>query len=214
MYKVFFNERIVFLTQDFLKSFQENQGLFYKFREKKELKELLLLYSALKKISQLFICHNDVNKLFEEFRSCFNYVEAAGGLVRNNSGEVLFINRLNRWDLPKGKIEMNESAPETALREVEEECGISGLKIISELQPTYHTYYEKTLPHLKKTRWFEMSYSGNQKPKPQTEEFITKIIWASDTDLKIIQKSTYPSIIDLLLEVSVITGPPRGTSLS
>ncbi|MGF1583985.1 MAG: NUDIX hydrolase [Bacteroidales bacterium] len=204
MYKVFFNERIVFLTQDFLRSFQEHQGLFYKFREKKELKELLLVFVALKTINQLFICHTDIEKLFTEFRSCFRYVEAAGGLVSNTSGEVLFINRLEKWDLPKGKVEANESAPETALREVEEECGISGMKIVSELQSTYHTYFDKAIPHLKKTRWFEMSYEGNVKPKPQTEEFITEIIWARQTELKRIQKNTYPSIIDLMKETGII----------
>ena len=205
MYKVFFNERKVILTSDFLKTFQENQGLFYKFHEKNELKELLLLFLALKKIEQLFICHPDVKQLFEEFRSCFRYVEAAGGLVRNSSGEALFINRFDVWDLPKGKIEKDEPARDAALREVEEECGIRGMEIISELQPTYHTYYEKDLPHLKKTHWFEMAYNGRMKPKPQTEEFITRIIWAGEKELKIIRKNTWPSIIDLLKEASVIT---------
>ncbi|MFP4367036.1 MAG: NUDIX hydrolase [Bacteroidales bacterium] len=205
MYKVFFNERIVFLTDDFLRSFRENQGLFYKFREKNELKELLLVFLALKKISQLFICHTDQDELFRAFRSCFRYVEAAGGLVKNSSGEVLFINRFDKWDLPKGKVEGSESFKEAALREVEEECGISGLKIKSELQPTYHTYFEKSLPHLKKTHWFEMTYEGNKKPEPQTEEFITNIIWAGEKDLGLIRNNTYPSILDLLKEVRLIT---------
>ncbi len=204
MYKVFFNERIVFLTQDFLKSFQENQGLFYKYREKNELKELLLVFLALKKIDQLFICHSDLEELLKEFRSCFRYVEAAGGLVRNSAGEVLFINRFERWDLPKGKIDDEESAEETALREVEEECGLSGMKIISKLHPTYHTYFDKALPYLKKTWWFEMLYEGDEQPKPQTEEFITRIIWAKEKEFKIIQKNTYPSIRDLLSEACII----------
>ncbi|MFO7923286.1 MAG: NUDIX domain-containing protein [Bacteroidales bacterium] len=204
MYKVFFNERTVFLTHDFFRSFQENQGLFYKFREKDELKELLLVFLALRKISQLFICHPDTEKLMEVFRSCFQYVEAAGGLVRNGSGEILFINRLDKWDLPKGKIDGNETASEAALREVREECGIDGLEIVEELQPTYHTYFDKTVPYLKKTRWFEMVYKGTQKPKPQTEEFITKIIWAREKDLRVIRKNTYASIMDLLKEAKVI----------
>ncbi len=204
MYKVFFNERIVFLTNDFLKTFQENQGLFYKFRDREELKELLLVFLDLKKIPQLFICHPDTERLLEEFRSCFRYVEAAGGLVRNGHGEILFINRFEKWDLPKGKKEGGESAEETALREVEEECGIGDLKIVSELQPTYHTYFDKLIPHLKKTRWFEMVYEGNRKPKPQAEEFITRIIWAREKDMKIIKKSTYPSIMDLLNEAGII----------
>jgi 8-oxo-dGTP pyrophosphatase MutT (NUDIX family) len=204
MYKVFFNERKVFLTHDYIKSFLENQGLFYKFREKEELKELLLVFLALKKIDQLFICHPDLDVLFREFSSCFRYVEAAGGLVRNGAGEVLFINRFDKWDLPKGKIDANESARETALREVEEECGISGMKVTAELQPTYHTYFEKALPHLKKTMWFEMYYEGDEKPKPQVEEFITRIIWASEKEFKIILKNTYPSVLDLLTEASII----------
>ena len=204
MYKVFFNERIVFLTGDYLKSFEENQGLFYKYRDKDELKELLLVFLALRKISQLFICHPDTEHLLREFRSCFRYVEAAGGLVRNRRDEVLFINRFERWDLPKGKTDGDEAAEETALREVEEECGIGDLKILSELQPTYHTYFDKAIPHLKKTRWFKMQYDGNLKPKPQTEEFITKIIWARDKDMKLIQKNTYPSILDLLKETKII----------
>ena len=205
MYKVFFNERIVFLTHDFLKSFQENQGLFYKFREKDELRELLLVFLALKKISQLFICHNNLDVLFREFSSCFKYIEAAGGLVRNSSGEILFINRFDKWDLPKGKIESRESAEKTSLREVEEECGLSGLNIISELQPTYHTYYENNLPHLKKTRWFLMSYTGDQRPEPQTEESITEIIWAGEKELKMVRRNTYPSIIDILAGATEIT---------
>jgi 8-oxo-dGTP pyrophosphatase MutT (NUDIX family) len=204
MYKVFFNERIVYLTQDFLKSFQEYQGLFYKYREKNELRELLLVFLALKTIDQLFVCHPDVEKLMQDFRSCFRYVEAAGGLVRNSADSVLFINRFDKWDLPKGKIEEGESARETSLREVEEECGISGMKIVSELQPTYHTYFDKSLPHLKKTRWFEMLYEGNVTPRPQKEEFITRIVWAREKDLKIIKKNTYPSITDLLKEAKII----------
>lgn len=204
MYKVFFNERIVFLTPDFLKSFEENQGLFYKYRDKAELKELLLVFLALKKISQLFVCHPDIEILMNEFRSCFRYVEAAGGLVRNEKNEVLFINRFDKWDLPKGKVDGDEKAEETAIREVEEECGIRGLTIESELTPTYHTYFERAIPHLKKTRWFRMLYSGNEKPKPQTEEFITHIIWARDKDMKLIMKNTYPSTIDLMTEAGII----------
>ena len=204
MYKVFFNERTVFLTQDILRSFRENNGLFYKFREKKELKELLFLFNALKKIDQLFICHHDTEKLFDEFRSCFRFVEAAGGLVRNRAGKVLFIYRLDRWDLPKGKSEGDETAHDTAIREVEEECGISGLKILSELEPTLHTYFEAGIYYLKKTRWFEMYYGGSEKLRPQQDELITDIIWAGEEDLDRITKNTYPSIILLLKETKII----------
>ena len=204
MYKVFFYERTVFLTQDILRSFRENNGLFYKFRKKKELKELLFLFNALKKIDQLFICHQDTEKLFEEFRSCFQFVEAAGGLVRNSAGQILFIYRLDRWDLPKGKSEGDETARVTAVREVEEECGISGLRILNELETTYHTYFETGIYYLKKTRWFEMYYDGSERLKPQSNESITDIIWAGEEDLDKIAKNTYPSIMLLLRELNII----------
>ncbi|MFM8758223.1 MAG: NUDIX domain-containing protein, partial [Methylophilaceae bacterium] len=43
---------------------------------------------------------------------------AAGGLVENELGQVLMIFRRGKWDLPKGKLDPNESIDECALREV------------------------------------------------------------------------------------------------
>ncbi len=204
MYKVFFNERKVFLTTDFLKSFQENHGLFYKFNEKEELKELLLIFLAINRIKSLFIYSNDLEDLKKNFVSCFRYVEAAGGLVMNKkNGKLLFINRFDKWDLPKGKIEEGETPEGTAIREVEEECGISGVTISSALMCTYHTYFFKNTPHLKKTHWFRMEYSGRENPAPQTGEFITKVMWAGPKEIKMVTRNTYGSIIDLLEEAGV-----------
>lgn len=204
MYKVFFNERKVFLTGDFLKSFQENHGLFYKFNDKEELKELLLIFLAINKINSLFIYNNDLEELKKSFISCFRYVEAAGGLVSNKeNGKFLFINRFDKWDLPKGKIEDGETPEITAIREVEEECGISDVKIISPLSCTYHTYFFKNTPHLKKTHWYRMEYSGSETPRPQTGEFITKVMWAGNKDLKMVRRNTYGSIIDLIEEAGI-----------
>jgi 8-oxo-dGTP pyrophosphatase MutT (NUDIX family) len=45
---------------------------------------------------------------FKAFASLFRYVPAAGGLVRNEREEFLFIHRLGYWDLPKGKISLKE----------------------------------------------------------------------------------------------------------
>ena len=52
-------------------------------------------------------------------------IEAAGGLVINRKGEYLFIYRNDKWDLPKGKLEKGERKRQGAVREVEEECGIT-----------------------------------------------------------------------------------------
>ena len=80
---------------------------------------------------------------FREFSNGYTLVEAAGGLVKNNSGEYLFIYRRGKWDLPKGKKDGNETPKETALREVREECGLADLQIIQNLPETYHSYPEK-----------------------------------------------------------------------
>ena len=67
-------------------------------------------------------------------------VEAAGGLVFNKDGDILMIFRNGKWDLPKGKLEIGESIEECAIREVEEECGISGLIIEKKIKDTYNIY--------------------------------------------------------------------------
>ncbi|MBW6481397.1 MAG: NUDIX domain-containing protein, partial [Bacteroidales bacterium] len=73
----------------------------------------------------------DQKTILEYFAEKLVLIEAGGGLVQNPAGEILFIFRRGKWDLPKGKPEKEESIEETAIREVEEETGISGLKIIS-----------------------------------------------------------------------------------
>ena len=66
----------------------------------------------------------DPDATFQAFKSHFQPVEAAGGIVWNPDGAILLIFRHGKWDLPKGKIEQNESIAEAAEREVAEECGM------------------------------------------------------------------------------------------
>jgi hypothetical protein len=42
---------------------------------------------------------------WRQFASQFALIRAAGGVVSNDRDEVLFIYRLEKWDLPKGKVE-------------------------------------------------------------------------------------------------------------
>ena len=44
-------------------------------------------------------------------------VFAGGGLVFNAKKEILFIRRNGKWDLPKGKVEKDETYQAAALRE-------------------------------------------------------------------------------------------------
>ena len=50
-------------------------------------------------------------------------IYASGGVVFNNN-KLLMIYRNGFWDLPKGKMEINESELDCAVREVEEEGGV------------------------------------------------------------------------------------------
>ncbi|MBP1669861.1 MAG: hypothetical protein H6Q21_2227 [Bacteroidetes bacterium] len=198
MYKVFFNDRNVFLTDDFARTFEAKAGLFYKYNDREDLMEILEFFRNLKRINTLFIFHPDIEELRTVFRSCFRLIEAAGGVVMNKKGQLLIIFRRGKWDLPKGKLETGESFEEAALRETEEECGIRDLKIGSRLISTYHTYRIDEEPVLKKTLWFGILYGGNKIPVPQQKEGITEIRWIDPSKMELILENTYGSIRDVL----------------
>lgn len=107
--------------------------------------------------SKIIYIHKDVKLLFAYFKSIFQVIEAGGGLVKNKKGKYLFIFRNGKWDLPKGKREKGETIKKCAVREVKEECGIKGLKIVRQLPTTYHIYSLEEKQVLKPTHWFEMT---------------------------------------------------------
>lgn len=198
MYKVFYNERTVFFIDDFQKYFENNEGLFYKFTDRVQLSYLLELFTGVRGFKNLYIYHEDVDYCFTEFCSLFTLVEAAGGLVKAPDNKILVINRRGYWDLPKGKLELQEKPENGALREVEEECGIQNLQLSHLIETTYHTYILKDKNILKKTYWFEMRHNGNEVPTPQIDEEITEAKWLSISNLGEVTKNTYPSIVEVL----------------
>ena len=129
----------------------------------------------------------------------YNYLEvnAAGGLVTNSRGEFLLIRRSGLWDLPKGHQEPGEAIETTALREVEEETGISGLVLGDFIKVTDHTYFRNEKWHLKHTWWYGMSVSDDPELTPQTEEGITEVRWVSKEELPELLKQTYPTIVEV-----------------
>ena len=124
-------------------------------------------------------------------------IKAAGGLVQNN-GYFLWIYRNNIWDLPKGKIEENESITDAALREVKEECGLKGiLEISHKIIVTHHTYQLRDVKILKETHWFFMQFDGDPNTIPQLEEGITEVSWKSKNDSIKLALESYPSILSV-----------------
>ncbi|WP_075590457.1 NUDIX hydrolase [Labilibacter marinus] len=201
MYKVFFKDRIVFLTNNIDRDLSPDFGAIFKYSNTKELQDFITNFEKKEEIKKAFIYHHDLDELMVLFGNCFKQITAAGGVVYNSNNEILFIHRLGVWDLPKGKAEKGESIEETALREVEEECAISPLKIIKPLNSTFHTYTLKGKLILKKTYWYKMEYAGNDIPKPQLEEDITEACWIPSNNVKKVTDNTYPSIKEVLFEV-------------
>jgi 8-oxo-dGTP pyrophosphatase MutT (NUDIX family) len=146
----------------------------------------------------LILIGKNVDSLFSELRKLFHYIEAAGGLIEQNN-KYLFIYRLGKWDLPKGKIDKGESAPEAAVRECEEECAITGLEIVKEIPSTFHIYPYKTGHALKTTYWYRMKSTHKGKLIPQTEENIEKVEWLDANAVKnVVLSNTYLSVRDVI----------------
>ncbi len=134
----------------------------------------------------------------QDFFHLFKRVDAAGGLVKNEKREMLFIFRLGKWDFPKGKLMENETLEEAAIREVKEETGLLELEITGSLPSTFHIYTRKGKQILKQTYWFEMEAKSAQSLIPQTEEEICEVRWVGREDLERVLSNTYASIRELM----------------
>lgn len=142
----------------------------------------------------LYVVCDDPDRTLEEFCDTFRRVEAAGGVVENPAGEVLLMRRRGWWDLPKGHVEKGESHPQTALREVEEETGLHGVRLGTPLGTTQHFYQMHGHWEMKRTWWYAMRYGGEAAPVPQTEEDITEIRWMRGEELWRAVTSSYGTI--------------------
>lgn len=121
-----------------------------------------------------------MRNLVEYVNDNYIFVKAAGGLVRDANGRLLLMRRNDRWDLPKGKVESGETLSKAAIRETEEETGISNIVLDGLRLKTYHIYNLYGGWHFKQTSWFDMHLedtSACQHLVPQIEEGITEVGW-------------------------------------
>lgn len=159
-----------------------------------------------------YLISDNASEYLRKVIKSITLIEAAGGMVENSKGEYLFIYRNDKWDLPKGKLEKGEGKREGAKREVEEECGIVVSSIGEKICKTYHTYTVKGEVVLKKTHWYQMSYKGAGKLKPQKEEGITDVRWFRKGHIDAIVKNTFPSIMDVLAKMDLFKDKPAPLS--
>ena len=125
-------------------------------------------------------------------------VNAGGGLVRNREGKYLMIFRKGFWDLPKGKQEEGETIEECAIREVEEETGLTGLKISGLICETHHTFNIYGPATIKHTWWFEMEYDGEGPLSLQADEGITDAAWLTKEEALDRAAGSFASIAEVV----------------
>ena len=175
MYKVFVNEKKLTLSK-YPEDIEKN--LRYEGFASLEIAVDLLENTS---CPEMNVYGENIEEIWEDFTHMFKVIEAAGGVVKNQNGEILFIYRIGKWDLPKGKIEKGESLEQAALREVEEETGLKELILEEFLNNTFHIYTERNGEKiLKTTYWFKMTYVGNSQPIPQKEEGISEVSWKNE----------------------------------
>lgn len=202
MYKVFFNDHQLLWKPKIKNSSKDNIDQFV---EIEDVESIFLMLSKLEKtecVVKLFLSSKK-GDLLSFLREQLRPIDAAGGIVRNANGELLFIKRFGKWDLPKGKIEQGETPDLAAVREVEEECGIHALQVVKKLPSTFHIYRSPYIKEtnnwvLKETHWFEMSYAGNEKLAPQTEEQIEEVCWLAPSQLEMVYRNTFGNLKELL----------------
>ena len=189
MYKVFVNDKPLFLTNEIAKETDFQLFLL----ESIDIEQLIVKMFN-NKISKAYLYYPDEREILKKLKEQIPVRKAGGGLVYNKKGEVLFILRNGKWDLPKGGIEKEEEIEAAALREVEEETGVNKLIITKKLQKTYHIFKRNGKYRLKITNWYEMTSTYDGVLVPQANEGIEKVAWLNPEQIKEALKNSYENI--------------------
>ncbi len=189
MYKVFVNDKPLFLTNEVAKETDFQLFLL----ESVDIEQVIVKMFQ-NKIQKAYLYYPDEKAILKKVKEKIPVCKAGGGLVYNKAGDVLFIFRNGKWDLPKGGIEKGEEIEDTAIREVEEETGVTNLKITHKLQKTYHVFKRGGKYKLKVTHWYEMRTDFAGTPKPQANEGIEKVAWLNPEEIKEALNNSYENI--------------------
>lgn len=196
MYEVFIDNKLIVFCE-----FHRNIKKYSKFVEIQTNNlfeiDVIALRNSLPQSIVVIIISKQIAIDFDFVFRDYQKIETAGGLVQRKN-DFLFIERNGLWDLPKGKVEKNETIEQAAIREIEEECGIEKPVINYLMGYTFHTYEYKGIPVLKKNWWFLLNYSGTKKVTPQKEEGISQVIWLQKKQWEKVMENTYPSIVQVL----------------
>ncbi|PWA04260.1 NUDIX hydrolase [Flavobacterium psychrotolerans] len=199
MYKVFVNDKPLFLTNEIAKETDFQMFLL----ESIDIEQIIIKMFN-NKIKKCYLYYPDEEVILKKLKEKIPVQRAGGGFVYNKKGEVLFILRNGKWDLPKGGKEKGEKMSHTALREVEEETGVDKLVVTKKLQKTYHIFKRNGVYKLKITQWFEMTSDYDGIPIGQAEEGIEKVAWLNPEQVQEALKNSYENIKLLFEEEKVL----------
>ncbi|SFD16590.1 NUDIX hydrolase [Algibacter pectinivorans] len=189
MYKIFVGDKPIILT-----TVAEEETNFKNYLLKNVNMSKVIKKLNKTELSEVRLIHKNPKKILKKFLKKLPNVVAGGGKVYNANGDILFIYRNDKWDLPKGKTEKKESIEQTSIREVEEETGVKGLEIVKQLDTTYHIFKRNGTYKIKVTYWFEMKTTYDGKLKAQQNEGITKVAWLNEELTKEALKNSYANI--------------------
>lgn len=152
----------------------------------------LMARKRLQKLKSITFTVDDRKSVKHFVKKRFKIVKAGGGLVTKDN-QILMIYRLNKWDLPKGKLDKDEDWAAGAVREVQEECNIN-VTLQGRICATWHSYSMNGKKILKQTAWFAMKCKDDSAMKPQISEDIQAVEWKQGEDLTAALFNTYPSV--------------------
>jgi 8-oxo-dGTP pyrophosphatase MutT (NUDIX family) len=132
--------------------------------------------------------------LFESIAEQFVWIEAAGGVVECDEGDVVMIRRSERWDLPKGHREEGEDYATCAAREAEEETGVEVESVGRLLARTIHCYQLFGRWEMKFTAWYAMRARSRSELSPQLSEGIVCAEWVRRDEIEEKISASFPTI--------------------
>jgi len=203
MHRIYFEKRCIMICSPDDQVLSDPNIIRFSMGKNPDIHSLVGMMEVSESLQRICIPTDNVEETYRMVCNEFLEVNAGGGLVSNRRGDYLLISRNGLWDLPKGHQDPGEDIEVTALREVEEETGISDLMLRGLICITDHCYRRNGIWHLKHTWWYDMLYTDPTDLTPQTEEDIAKAAWVAKSSLPPYLQNTYPSIQEVFREAKI-----------